>query len=134
MPRRASSGISPGLLIGIAAFVVLAFFGGKAMLGRNTSSFADTTTFAVEDFLDNGNSLRGNEYVVEGTIDEKLRWTTDRGQVVSVKVDSRGGSEFIPIVIPPELSNINIERERRYVFKVRIQQGGIPITTGINRL
>lgn len=134
MPRRASSGISPGLLIGIAVFVALAFFGGKAMLGKKTNSFADSTSLAVEDFLDNGNSLRGNEYVVEGTIDEKLRWTTDRGQVVSVKVEAKGGPEFIPIVIPPELSNINIERERRYAFKVRIQQGGIPITTGINRL
>ena len=69
MPRRASSGINPGLLIGIAVLVTAAFFGGKALLGKKPASFSDTSTLAVEDILDNANTLRGNEYVYEGMID-----------------------------------------------------------------
>ena len=134
MPRRASSGISPGLLIGVAAVVIAAFFGGKALLGKKSQSFSDVPPLAVEDFLANGNSFRGNEYVVEGAIDEKLRWTPDRGQVVSVMVSTAGGAEFIPVEIPADLSSINIERERRYAFKVKVRQGGIPVATGIHPL
>ncbi len=134
MPRRASSGISPGLLIGVAAATAIAFFAGKALLGKRSEAFADTSPLVVEDFLDNGNSLRGNEYVIEGAIDEKLRWTPDRGEVVSVMVSSKGAQEFIPVEIPPGLSAVNIERERRYAIKVKFRQGGIPVATGINPL
>lgn len=135
MARRASSGISPGLLIGIAIFVAAAFFGGKALLGKKADTFADTTKLSMEDMLENGNSLRGNEYVIEGVVDEKLRWIPERGQVVSLKVKgSGGGDEFVGVEIPPEFSKVNIEREQRYSIKVKFRQGGIPVATGINRL
>lgn len=134
MARRASSGISPGLLIGIAIFVVAAFFGGKALLGKKTESFSDTSTLEIRDMLENGNSLRGNEYVIEGVVDEKLRWSPDRGQVISLKVDTPGGDEFVGVEIPPDFSKVNIEREKRYSIKVKFRQGGIPVATGINRL
>lgn len=134
MARRASSGIKPGLLIGIAVVVAAAFFGSKALLGKKADSFKDTTSLDMGDMLENGNSLRGNEYVIEGTVDEKLRWTPDRGQVISVQVSSPAGKEFVGVEIPPDLSNVNIEREQRYSIKVKFRQGGIPVATGINRL
>ena len=134
MARRASSGIKPGLLIGIAVVVAVAFFGGKALLGKKTKSFSDAAPINLGDMMENGNSLRGNEYVIEGVVDEKLRWTPDRGQVVSIKVSTPGGSEFVGVEIPPEFSNLNVEREQRYSMKVKFRQGGIPVATGINRL
>lgn len=135
MARRASSGIKPGLLIGIAVVVAAAFFGGKALLGKKTDAFADASTLSMQDMLENGNSLRGNEYVIEGVVDEKLRWIPDRGQVVSVKIKGSGGDEeFVGVEIPPEFSKVNIEREQRYSIKVKFRQGGIPVATGINRL
>lgn len=134
MPRRASSGINPTLLIGVLVVLAAAFFGGKALMGKKKQNFGDTTPLAVEDFLQNGNSMRGNEYLIEGTVDEKLRWTPDRGQVVSVKVKADGNTELIGLEIPPNLSAVNIEREQRYTFKVRMRQGGIPVVSQINRL
>lgn len=134
MPRRASSGISPTVLIAGVVVLAAAFFGGKALMAKKKETFAGTTNLAVEDFLENGNSLRGNEYLIEGTVDEKLRWTPDRGQVVSVKVKGEGRTEMIGVEIPPDLAGVNIEREQRYAFKVRVRQGGIPVATHINRL
>lgn len=133
MARRASSGINPGLLIGVAIFFVIAFFGYKVFSGRKPDSISGAK-IEMDDMLQNANQLRGNEYVLEGTVDEKLRWTPDRGQVVSLKVDVPGGSEFVGVEIPADFSSLNIEREQRYSIKVKFRQGGIPVATAINRL
>jgi hypothetical protein len=133
MARRASSGINPGLLIGVAIFVVIAFFGYKVFSGRKPDAISGAK-IDMGDMLQNANQLRGNEYVLEGTVDEKLRWTPDRGQVVSLKVDVPGGSEFVGVEIPADFSSLNIEREQRYSIKVKFRQGGIPVATAINRL
>ena len=134
MARRASSRPNPAIILGAAAAIVVAVFAGKSLLGRKTTAFADVSPLRIEDLLENGNSLRGNEYVVQGTIDEKLQWTPDRGQVVSVRVDTPAGDEFIGIEIPAEFNSLNIDTRQKYAFKVKFRQGGIAVATGINRL
>ena len=89
---------------------------------------------SIQDLLENGNSLRGNEYVVEGKIDGKLRWVPDRGQLISLRVSTPSGDEIVPIRIPEEFKKVNVEREQGYSFKIEVEQGGIPVATGINRL
>ena len=134
MPRRASSGINPGILIGVGVLVVAALVAGKFLISGKSSPFTDAAQLDVEQYMENANSMRGNEYVLEGKIDEKLRWTPDRGQLVSVRVGGEGESEVIGIEIPPEFNHLNIEREQRYAFKIRIRQGGIPVATAVERL
>lgn len=132
MARRASSSTSPVLIIGIILVVIIIVVAGKFLLTGKSESFGDVSKLSVQDLLENGNSLRGNEYVIEGKIDEKLRWTPTNGQVISLKVDAN--EEIIPIRIPDEFKTLNIEREQRYAFKVQFEQGGIPVATAINRL
>ncbi len=134
MARRASSSTNPVLLIGIAVAVIVVIAGGKFLMSKKSASFGDVTPLAVEDLLENGNSLRGNEYVVEGKIDEKLRWTPADGQIISIRVKSETGEEIIPVRIPDKFNKLNIEREQRYAFKVEFEQGGIPVATAVNRL
>jgi len=134
MARRASSSTNPLLIVGIVVAVVAVIIGGKFLLSKKTESFSDVTPLTIQHLLENGNSLRGDEFAVEGRIDEKLRWTPSNGQVVSIMVKTQGGEEPIPILIPEKFSKLNIEREQRYSFKVEFQQGGIPVATGINRL
>jgi hypothetical protein len=131
MARRASSGINPGIVIGAVIFIVLVAVGGKMLVGHKSTGFDKVRKLDVEAFLENANSMRGNEYSVKGSIDEKLRWTPDRGQVVSLKIDVNGRTEFIGIEIPPQFNHLNIEREQRYAFKVRIRKGGIPVATAV---
>ena len=134
MPRRASSGINAGVLIGVAAFVIIGIVAGYFLLGHKSASFGDVPKLRVNEFLENGNSLRGNEYSVEGRIDEKLRWTPGRGQVVSLRVENDGHPELIGIEIPAEFNALNIEREQRYAFRIRVRQGGIAVATAVHRL
>lgn len=134
MARRASSQLHPGIIIGAIAAIAMVVIAGKSLLGKKSASFGDTAKLSVQELLDNGNSLQGNEYVVEGQIDEKLQWTNDQGQLVSVKVDTPGGSEFVGIEIPPQFNKLNIDTRQKYSFRVKFKRGGIPVATGINRL
>lgn len=134
MARRASSRPNPGIILGVAAAIAVAVFAGKSLLGKKTSSFGEVAKLHIEDLLENGNSLRGNEYVIEGQIDEKLQWTSDRGQLVSVRVTTPGGDEFIGIEIPAEFNKLNIDTRQKYAFRVKFRQGGIAVATGVNRL
>jgi len=134
MARRASSNIHPGIIIGAIAAIALAVIAGKSLIGKKSSGFGDVAKLTVDELLENGNSLRGNEYVVEGEIDEKLQWTSDRGQVVSVKVDAPGEDKFVGIEIPAEFSKLNIDSKQKYAFRVKFKQGGIAVATGVNRL
>jgi hypothetical protein len=130
MARRASSSIHPGVIIGAVAAIAVAVIAGKSLLGKKSASFRDIAPLSVEELLENGNSLRGNEYVIEGQIDEKLQWTHDRGQLVSVKV----GEDFVAIRIPQDFNKLNIDTKQKYAFRVKFEQGGIPVATGVNRL
>lgn len=134
MARRASSRLNPGIILGAVAAIAVAIFAGKALLGKKEKSFSDARPIDIEELLENGNSLRGNEYLVKGQIDEKLQWTSDRGQLVSVKVETPGGDQFIGIEIPAEFNQLNIDTKQKYAFRVKFRQGGIAVATGINRL
>lgn len=134
MARRASSRLNPGIVIGAATVIVAAVFLGKSLVGKRSPSFGNISKLNMEEYLENANQLRGNEYVIEGQIDQKLQWTTDRGQLVSLKVDTSGGEQFIGIEIPPEFKNLNIDTKQKYSFRVKMRQSGIAVATGVNRL
>jgi hypothetical protein len=134
MARRASSSTNPALIIGIAVAVIAVIFGGKFLMSKKTESFSDVNPLAVQDLLDNGNSLRNNEYLIEGKIDERFFRDGNSSSVVSVRVKADSGEEVVPVMIPEKFNNLNIEREQRYAFKVRFEQGGIPVATAITRL
>lgn len=134
MARRASSSTNPTIIIGIAVAIAVAVFAGKFLLSKKSASFSDVNPLVVQDLLDNGNSLRNNEYLIEGKIDERFFRNSNSASVVSVRVKSASGDEIIPVKIPADFNNVNIEREQRYAFKVRFEQGGIPVATAVNRL
>jgi hypothetical protein len=134
MARRASSSTNPILIIGIAVLVIAVIFGGKFLMTKKSKSFSDVNPLAIQDLLDNGNSLRNNEYLIEGKIDERFFRDSNTASVVSVRVKSAGGEEIVPVKIPSKFNKLNIEREQRYAFKVRFEQGGIPVATDISRL
>jgi len=134
MARRASSKPNPAILIGVAAAIVVAVFAGKSLIGNKPASFGDVAALRMDDLLENGHMLRGNEYGIEGLVDEKLQWTADRGQVISLRVETPGGDEFVAIEIPPEMASTNIEIRQKYAFRLKFREGGIAVATGINRL
>ena len=133
MARRASSRPNPAILLGVAAAIAVAVFAGKMLLGEKSEPFSEVKALDMRDLLENGNSLRDNEYSVTGLVDEKL-WPQGRGQLISLRVETPGGDEFVAIEIPENLSSRNIEMRQRYAFRVRFREGGIAVATDIHRL
>lgn len=134
MARRASSSTNPILLVGIGVAVIALVFLGKFLLNKKSESFEDAFPLDVKAFIEDGNAFRGDEFFIEGKIDEKLRWTPSDGQIVSVRVKTPGGEEILPIQIPDKFSKLNIDREQSYAFKIDIKDGGIAVATAIKRL
>ncbi|TAE90550.1 MAG: hypothetical protein EAZ81_09645 [Verrucomicrobia bacterium] len=130
MPRRASSGPKSSVIIGIAAFLIVAFLGAKMLTGERSAKIKGSPPLSMAEFLENGNSLRGNEYLVQGTVDQ--RWPRDNGQVVSLQVEN--SEDLIGIEIPSSFNDLNIERAQKYAIKVKFREGGIPVATQIERL
>jgi hypothetical protein len=133
MPRRASSQVHPGLLLGALAAIALLVVAGKTLLGKSKQPFADLSPLVMAELLENANSLRGNEYVVVGQIDEKLQWTADRGQLLSVRVSTPGGDAFLGIEVPPSFHELNLDVRQDYAFRVKFRQGGIAVATDVRR-
>lgn len=134
MARRASSSNNPILIIGIIAAVAALIFGGKILISKKPKSYTNVNPLVAQDLLDNGNSLRNNEYLIEGKIDERFFRDGNTSSVVSVRINAVSGEEIVPVVIPSKFNKLNIEREQRYTIIVRFEQGGIPVATDINRL
>ena len=146
MPRRASSGANVGQIAGIAAailgFLMIAallfrliagdMLGGAVSIGGSGKSTANAATLNLITYRDNGNSLRGNVYKVEGKVEETLRWTADRGRLISFEASDSTMTIPVPVLVPEDFSNINIERGSQLVMVVRVDRDGTLVAEAID--
>ena len=121
MARRASSSAHPVWFLIAALLLVGALGGGYFFFGRDHDPFRKIAALPVQDYLQNSNSLRGNIYKLEGVISQALAWSTTAGRLFSV--DANG--QDLPVLVPPELNRINIERGQRFFFKIEVGDKGI---------
>ena len=120
-------------LIGVV--VIVALVAGKSYLSKRAEHFPELSELLVSDLKTNSSSISGNEYKVSGKVSEKLKWTADKGQVISLAVEQTDGqSGIIPIIIPANVKKINIERGQKYIFKVDINREGLPIALDVKAL
>lgn len=134
-----------GQIAGIAAallgFVVVAALlfkliaggilgGGDAKATKRGSGKASPLNLMT--YRDNGNSLRGNVYHVEGKVEETLRWTPDRGRLISFEAHDATEVLPVPVLVPDEFGNINIERGTELGMVVRVDRDGTLIAESID--
>ena len=132
MPRRASSGPKAPVLIGVIAVVLaLAAVAFLALRGKD-DSFTDAPQLRMSEFLENGNSMRGMEYRVEGKV--RRRFPRDGGLGLNLEIEEEGISNFLFVVVPPETATFNISRDQNFAFKVRFDEGGIAVATAVKPL
>ena len=132
MGRRASSSLNAIAIVGIIVVIAIVVGVGALMLNRKSETFTDVPPLHITEALENANSLRGNEYRVEGKVE--ARWIRDSGEGLSLLVEDNGGTQPLFIMIPPDVEHVNIEREQRYAFKIRFGEGGIAVATAVKRL
>ncbi|MGJ8677973.1 MAG: hypothetical protein ACSHX0_10685 [Akkermansiaceae bacterium] len=130
---KSSTSTTTYIIIGIVAIAALVL--GKSFLDKQASHFTGLSELSIGDIKSNANSLSGNEYKVSGKISEKLKWTAEQGQVISLAVENEGKeSGVIPIIVPASLDKTNLERGHRYIFKVDINREGLPVALDVKAL
>ena len=123
MARRAQSSISPLVLFVGLALLAAAAIGGYFFLGKGSAP--DYPPLNVEDFRKNSLSLRGNTYLLEGTVDRRDR-VTAKGQIITLLPGPDGKEAPIPLFLPAGLKGDNIESGYRLRAVVEINQDGLP--------
>ena len=107
-------------------FMTILFF-----LKSQKGSLRSITNLDVNEYIKEGSTLLGTQGIVSGTINEKLRWTGDRGEVISLRVE--GINQLIPILIPPDLSSTNIAIGDRFTINVEVSSKEVLIAKEIIR-
>jgi len=133
MPRRASSKTHPVWLV-VALIVLAGAVAGGAYLWMTLSDpYRTLTRIDIPTYLDNANSLRGNVYKLTGTIDAELAWSPNGGRLFSVVADG-GNTDVVPLLIPPELNYINIQKDQRFDFKIEVGDKGILTASDLRKI
>ncbi|MFL2450514.1 MAG: hypothetical protein ACJ0IB_00420 [Verrucomicrobiales bacterium] len=131
MPRRAQKGINPMLVAFTAIIIAVVFMTILFFLKSQKGSLRSITNLDVNEYIKEGSTLLGTQGIVSGTINEKLRWTGDRGEVISLRVE--GINQLIPILIPPDLSSTNIAIGDRFTINVEVSSNEVLIAKEIIR-
>jgi hypothetical protein len=133
MPRRASSSTSPVWILA-AAFLLIASVAGGYFLYNNVSDpYRTLTALDVRSYLENSNSLRGNTYKISGTIANSLSWSPTVGRLFSIDVESSSGGDVLPVLIPPEFNQVNVQKGQKFNFQIEVGDKGLLKAKGIKK-
>ena len=117
--KRKSSSL--GLLGIIGGGIVLLL--GVIFLFPKGSEEKVASQFPLEEYLKRGSTLRDNEYVLLGRVENQD--STEAGELITLVIPQKEGKENkearLPILVEREVKNRNIEREQKYRFYVRVE-------------
>ena len=70
--------------------------------------------------------MQGNTYKIKGVISQSLGYTRGKGRLFSVEVNSSGGDDgILPVLVPPELSYLNLQKGQHYTLLLEVGDTGI---------
>ncbi len=127
MPRKKKSkGLPPWLIVLLLLLLTaVAFFG----LHESAASALRTVEPLNADlYSTNANSLRGNTYKIDVTIDSVLGNSPSKGRLFSVILNKSGhGSteSILPILVPSGLSDLTFQKGQHYLMKVKVEENGL---------
>src|SRR5262245_37885543 len=104
MPRR-RSGLQPLHIAGAVAFLAVAR-GAFWLFARDKGNKMTGNPFSGAQYADN-KIVRGNTYLLTGTVLQQLRFGADSTRLFSVETKEDGIP--VPVLIPPEFIAIDIQ-------------------------
>jgi hypothetical protein len=122
MARRASSSPKPITVLFSVAALVLLGGGGYLLYERVSDPYRKVPPLPVASYLENANSLRGNVYLLDGTIAQALEYSSRAGRLFSV---TDKGGDVVAVLVPAELNYLNMEKGQRFFFKISVGDKGI---------
>ncbi len=125
MARRASSKLQTRWILIIVVAIVLAVGLGIFLQNQGGDPFRTVPELDLNDYLSNANSLRGNIYKVKGVINQTLGYARGTGRLFSVEVSNGSEDEILPILVPPDLSYLNLQKGQHYTFRLEVGDMGL---------
>ena len=123
MARRARSTPKTGLIVGALAVLILLIALGGYFLGATGAPYRTAPELPVEEYLSTSSSLRGNNYRLTGAVLNSIAWSPQSGRLISV--EPTGSDSPIPVVVPADLGEVNIQKGQRFHFLVEVRENGI---------
>jgi hypothetical protein len=125
MSRRAHQKVSGSRIWLIAVVFLLVATGSVFFFQSREGPFRTVSVLPPGDYFENANSLRGNIYQMEGVITSSLGSSPAKGRLFGLRVESGEGDLPLPILIPPDYREMNLQKGQRYRVKVRVGDDGI---------
>jgi len=134
MARRAHP-TTPSKPLFFLVFGFLALAGvGAYFFQKDANPYRTVEKLSPSDYYENANSLRGNVNQIEGTILNSLAWNPEKGRLFSIRVTTGDSKNWpLPILIPSNLRQINIQKNQSYRAKVRINDSGILLVEEVQK-
>jgi len=123
MARRARSTPNAGVLAGGLVLLLLLIAAGGYFFGSSGAPYRTAPEFPVQEYLATSSSLRGNNYRLTGAVLNSIAWSPQSGRLISV--EPTGSDSPVPVVIPAELGEMNIQKGQRFHFLVEVRENGI---------
>jgi len=125
MPRKANRSVPLSWIIALAALIMLA--GGGIYLIRSFLSdpYRGIPELPVAQYVENSLSFRGNTYKVTGRVENQLGWSDKEGRLFSFASDVDGKSFHLGILLPSELSEVNVQKGQSFEIKVKVVDKGL---------
>lgn len=133
MARRASLAVHPLWIVLVLLLIVGAISAGFFLVSRVNDPYRTLAPLDVAAYLENSNSLRGNNYKLSAGIWNSLAWSTQAGRLFSVEVNTGSSTEVLPVLIPVEFNQINIQKGQHFDFSVVVDEKGILTVKGLNK-
>ena len=110
------------LAAGAAAIIVAgAFLAGTVFFKSDSTPYRTYPPLETSAYLENSKSLRGNTYRLDGEVANSLAWSPSSGRLISVSA----GEDILPVLVPTEFNNINIQKGQKFVFLVEVDDRGV---------
>ncbi len=109
----------------VFGLIVSATVGGYYLFQQVQDPYRAVQELEINTYMENANSLRGNIYKIEGTVQNSLAWSPAKGRLFSVQLGSERNSGYVPIIVPPGLNHLNIQKGQRFRMKVEVIENGI---------
>ena len=133
MARRARQGVNITQIAVIAIVLVAVGLGLLFALSRSGDSMRSVSELQIDQYIQRGDSMGGTVWRLTGSIDEKIRWTPNDGQLVSVLIEQGGLRESLPVLVPPEFNEVSINVGDRFTIKVEVGEKHLLIARDLVR-
>ncbi len=111
--------------------VVAAFIGSRLFIHVASEPYRTAAILDVKAYLENANSLRGNEYRIQGEVVDALAWSPSGGRLIAVSVEE--GANVVPILVTTKFNDVNIQKGQKFVFLLEVDDNGILRTKNLTK-